>query len=145
VNTMVPGAPMSIPQDGSPIQLGRSRQQTMPGLPVPPGVPAWLPWALEQVPRYLPAFAGAVGGPVAAVRAGGPWPHIVLLWITVAALVLGGTLHLLSDGTLRAQVEATAAKVDRTDCDVRWLVRRALAEDRGQPVPPYSPEDCESR
>jgi hypothetical protein len=61
-------------------------------------------------------------------------------------------MHMMGDGTLRTQlhetavkVEATAAKVNRTDCDVRWLVRRALAEDRGQPVPPYSPEDCESR
>lgn len=127
--------------------LGSRRPTIPPGVlqqgapsPVPPGVPPWLPWALEQAPRYLPAFA-AVAGPAAR----GPWPHIVLLWIVVAGLVVGGAAHLVADGTLRAQLDDTAAKVDRTDCDVRWLVRRALAEDRGQPAPPYSPEDCNPR
>lgn len=137
----------AVPSRRATIPPGSMTAEQIAGSPqtLPPGVPAWLPWALEQAPRYLPAFAAAASGPVAAVRTGGPWPHIVLLWIAVAAMIVAGAMHMVGDGTLRSQLEATAGKVDRTDCDVRWLVRRALAEDRGQPVPPYSPEDCESR
>ena len=137
----------SVPSRRATIPPGTMTAEQVAGPPqtLPPGVPAWLPWALEQAPRYFPAFAAVAAGPVAAVRTAGPWPHIVLLWIAFATLTVVGAMHMVGDGTLRSQLDATAAKVDRTDCDVRWLVRRALAEDRGQPVPPYSPEDCESR
>jgi hypothetical protein len=98
----------------------------------PASVPAWVP-IVDHVLAQLPTVVPAVAGNLKLSPGGG---HIVALWIVVAAMAVGGVLHVLGDGTLRD-------KVDRTECHVEWLVERAVAEDRGQPPPPFSPLACD--
>jgi len=97
-----------------------------------PHVPAWVPVVDHVIDRFgtsvLPAIATRI-------KRSGPDGHIAVLWCAFGALTLGFVLHVLGDGTLRA-------KVDRTECHVNYLVERAIAEDRGEPPPPFSPLAC---
>jgi hypothetical protein len=94
-----------------------------------PPPPEWLLVADHVIDR-LPAIAAKLG-PIK----GGLGAHVLLLWLAVAAAYVGGVLHVMGDGSLRA-------KVERTECHVTWLVERAVAEDRGEPAPPFSPLGC---
>lgn len=102
-------------------------------------VPAWMP-VVDHVLDRLPAIASGLGGSIKKSGMGG---HIVALWITVGALAVGLVVHVAGDGSLRSKVDRTEAKVDRTECHVEWLVERAVAEDRGEPAPPFSPLACD--
>ena len=103
----------------------------------PKALPEWVA-VVDHVFDRLPTVAGRLSklGPIS------PGGHIIALWIVVAVAICGGVFHVMGDGTLRAKVERTEAKVDRTECYVEWLVERAVAEDRGEPPPPFSPQGC---
>jgi hypothetical protein len=92
-------------------------------------LPEWILVADHIIDR-LPTVAGRLG----AIKLG-PGGHILALWIVLGAAIVGGVMHIIGDGSLRS-------KVDRTECHVEWLVERAVAEDRGEPAPPFSPLGC---
>lgn len=96
-------------------------------------VPTWIMVA-DHVLDRLPTVAGRLG----ALKLGPGGGHIVALWIVLATGIVGGVVHVIGDGSLRA-------KVDRTECRVEWLVERAVAQDLGQPAPPFSPLACDHR
>lgn len=56
-------------------------------------------------------------------------------WAAIIALAAAFAMHIVGDGTVRANAE-------RTECLVEWLVNRAVAEDQGQPPPQLSPLAC---
>lgn len=60
----------------------------------------------------------------------GLWAAIVLLTVVVGMIGGGLALHVLGDGSVRE--EARTSKVLLV-----WLVRRAHAQDTGDPLPPF--------
>ncbi len=98
-----------------------------------PPAPSWVPvvdHVLDRLPALIPTVAAKLGK--------GPGGHVVALWIVVASMAAGMALHIVGDGTLRAQL-------GRTECHVEWLVSREIARDRGEPPPPFSPLACSGR
>ncbi len=111
----------------------RSGEMTAQQIHGAPPVPSWVPvvdHVLDRLPSVIPSVATKLGK--------GPGGHVVALWIVVAAMAAGGALHIVGDGTLRAQVE-------RTECHVEWLVSREIARDRGEAPPAFSPLACSGR
>mgnify|MGYP003406262659 CR=1 FL=1 len=96
----------------------------------PEPLPGWVV-IVDHVLDRLPGAAQRLG----VIKLGPGGGHIIALWIVLGAGIVGGVVHVMGDGTLRA-------KVDRTECHVEWLVERAVAEDRGEPPPPFSPLAC---
>jgi hypothetical protein len=116
------------------MKLGDTQVPTGPPTQEKP-VPAWVP-VVDHVLDRLPALAATVmPAVVAKVKRSGPSGHIAAQWVVLGALTIAFALHVLGDGSLRS-------KVDRTECHVEWLVERAVAEDRGEPPPPFSPLSC---
>jgi hypothetical protein len=90
-------------------------------------LPEWVTVA-DHVLDRLPAISSKL-------RLAGPGGHIVALWIVVGAVTVALVSHLVGDGTVRSTAK-------RSECLVEWLVERAVAEDRGEPPPPFSPLGC---
>jgi hypothetical protein len=96
--------------------------------------PAWVP-VVDHVLERLPIVLDRLPALATSLKRSGASGHIAALWIVVAGLTVGLVVHIAGDESLRA-------KVDRTECHVEWLVERAVAEDRGEPPPPFSPLAC---
>ncbi len=112
------------------IRPGEMRAEQIHGAPVPSWVPV-VDHVLAQLPAVIPNVATKLGGK-------GPGGHVVALWIVVASMAAGMALHIVGDGTLRAQL-------GRTECHVEWLVSREIARDRGEAPPAFSPLACSGR
>ena len=113
-----------------PEELHATQLEALAGAQQQPHVPDWIVVA-DHVLERLPAVVGRLG----ALKLGPGGGHIVAIWIVLGASIVAGAVHLVGDGSLRS-------KVDRTECHVEWLVERAVAEDRGEPPPPFSPLGC---
>lgn len=87
-------------------------------------LPEWVAVADHVIDR-LPAITAKLGGV-------GPGGHTLLQWVAIVALAVGLVMHVVGDGTVREEAKKTNRLVE-------WLVRRAIAEDNGEPPPPFDP------
>ena len=103
---------------------------SLPGLPGHVVHPPTEPHAVAEAPHVdAERIAAAVTREAlgALVKAGGSGRG---QWAAIVALAAALAVHIVGDGTVRT-------KVDRMERIVEWLGARAIAEDRGDPPPPY--------
>lgn len=93
------------------------------------------PWVgrFIAITDYVIAKVPAAGG-----GGRGMGVAVAVLYLFVVVHAAGFVAHLVGDGTVKARAA-------RTDCHVVWLVMRAVADDRGEPPPPFDPLACEAR
>ena len=128
MNTLVPGAPVAVPQEGTaPIALGRSRAATLPAAQAQPlSQEAVLLGALHEATEVTKAVRTAV-----AAGRFGPWAGVIL------SALLWGAHMLTGDRALLDRLEALEeAEDDRLEHD-QWVVSALQALSNGKPLPDY--------